>query len=105
MSESTLWIMKPVQKIQFYGIILKHILIDGKSVYWKEWHEAGILRIKDLLDENNKFLTFDKFRLKTGLKVPFTMLYGLMLAIPYNWKCALRQSSRDNLDMEQNLTV
>ena len=83
----------------------KHILIDGKSVYWKEWHEAGILRIKDLLDENNKFLTFDKFRLKTGLKVPFTMLYGLMLAIPYNWKCALRQSSRDNLDMEQHLTV
>ena len=24
----------------------KHILIDGNSVYWKEWHEAGILRIK-----------------------------------------------------------
>ena len=28
----------------------KHILIDGKSVYWKEWHEAGILKIKELLD-------------------------------------------------------
>ena len=32
----------------------KHILIDGKSVYWKEWHEAGILRIKDLLDEKKQ---------------------------------------------------
>ena len=32
----------------------KHILIDGKSVYWKEWREAGILRIKDLLDEKKQ---------------------------------------------------
>ena len=61
----------------------KHILIDGKSVYWKEWHEAGILRIKDLLDENNRFFTLDKFLLKTGLKAPFTKLYGLISAIPY----------------------
>ena len=60
----------------------RHILIDGKSVYWKEWHEAGIIRIKDLLDENNGFLTLDKFLLKTGLKAPFTKLFGLISAIP-----------------------
>ena len=56
--------------------------MDGKSVYWKEWHEAGILRIKDLTDENNRFLKLDKFLLKTGLKAPFTELYGLISAIP-----------------------
>ena len=49
----------------------KHILIDGKSVYWKEWHDAGILRTKDLLDESNRFITPNKFLIKTGLKVPF----------------------------------
>ena len=41
----------------------KHILIDGKSVYWKEWHDAGILRIKDLLDKSNRFITPNKFLL------------------------------------------
>ena len=71
-------------EICFRSVILwnnKHILIDGKSVHWKEWHEAGILRIKDLLDENNRFLTLDKFFSKTGLKAPFTKLYGLISAI------------------------
>ena len=81
----------------------KHILIDSKSVYWKEWHEVGILRIKVLLDENNRFLTLDKFLLKTGLKAPFTKLYGLISAIPYRWKCALRPGFIiNNQDMEQN---
>ena len=96
-------------EIRIRNVILwnnKHILIDGKSVYWKEWHEAGILRIKDLLDQNNKFLTFDKFLLKTGLKAPFTELYGLISAIPYRWKCALRPGFIvDNQDMEQNATI
>ena len=52
------WILDKNHMIYFLrcveNVILwnnKHILIDGKSVYWKEWHEAGILRIKDLLDE------------------------------------------------------
>ena len=83
----------------------KHILIDGKSVYWKEWHEAGILRIKDLLDEKNRFLTLNKLLLKTGLKTPFTKLFGLISAIPYRWKCTLRPGFiMNDQDMEQNKT-
>ena len=85
----------------------KHILIDGKSVYWKEWHDAGILRIKDLLDESNRFIIPNKFLIKTGLKVPFTKpLFGLISAIPSRWKCALRPAFiMNNQDMEQNTTM
>ena len=83
----------------------KHILIDGKSVYWKEWHDAGILRIKDLLDESNRFITPNKFLIKTGLKAPFTKLFGLISAIPFRWKCALRPAFiMNNQDIEQNTT-
>ena len=96
-------------EIRIRNVILwnnKHILIHGKSVYWKEWHEAGILRIKDLLDENNRFLTLDKFILKTGLKASFIKLYGLKSAIPYRWKGALRPGFiMDNQDMEKNTTI
>ena len=59
----------------------KHILIDDKSLYWKEWHKANILRIKDL-DENNGFLTLNKFLLKIGLKAPFT-IKGIWFNISY----------------------
>ena len=83
----------------------KHILIDGKSVYWKEWHDAGILRIKDLLDESNRFITRNKFLIKTGLKAPFNKLFGLISAIPFRWKCALRPAFiMNNQDIEQNTT-
>ena len=85
----------------------KHILIDGKSVYWKEWHDAGILRIKDLLDESNRFITPNKFLIKTGLNARFTKLFGLISAIPFRWKCALRPAFifiMNNQDAEQNTT-
>ena len=62
-----------------------------RDLYWKEWHDAGILRIKDLLEESNRFITPNKFLIKTGLKVPFTKLFGLISAIPSRRKCALRR--------------
>ena len=54
----------------------KNITIAGKSLYWRDWHAAGILRIKDLLDESGNFLSYDKLRRKTGLNTPFTNFGG-----------------------------
>ena len=68
----------------------KNITIEGKSVYWKEWHTAGIVRLEDLLDENNSFLGYYQFCRKTGLKPPFTKFFGLIAAIPSKWKQTLR---------------
>ena len=39
----------------------KDILIEGKSFYYDEWRKAGILSIKDLLNENGTFLSFQEF--------------------------------------------
>ena len=52
----------------------KNITIAGKSLYWRDWHAAGILRIKDLLDENDTFLSYSTLCTKFGLKTPFTNL-------------------------------
>ena len=60
----------------------KNITIEGKSVYWKEWHTAGIDRLEDLLDGNNSFLGYHQLCRKTGLKPPFTKFFGLISAIP-----------------------
>ena len=61
----------------------KNITIEGKSVYWKEWHTAGIDRLEDFLDENNSLLGYYQFCRKTGLKPPFTNFCGLISARQY----------------------
>ena len=76
----------------------KNITIEGKSVYWKEWHTAGIVRLEDLLDENNS-LEYHQFCRKTGLKPPFTRFFGLISAIPSEWKQTLRSGT--NLNSQQ----
>ena len=32
----------------------KNITIEGKSIYYRDWHAVGIKRVKDLLSSENK---------------------------------------------------
>ena len=74
----------------------KNITIAGKSVYWENWHVARILRIKDLLEEDGKFLSYGNFLRKFGLATPFTNLWGLIAAIPLGWKRELQSTNGEN---------
>ena len=38
----------------------RFITIDGSSVYYKQWHEAGVTKIGDIFKEDS-FLTFNDF--------------------------------------------
>ena len=78
----------------------KNITIAGKSVYWENWHVAGILRIKDLLEEDGKFLSYGNFLRKFGLATPFTNLWGLIAAIPLGWKRELQSTNGENRQKE-----
>ena len=62
----------------------KNIKIEGKSIYWKEWHTAGRDLLEDLLHENNSFLGYHQFCRKAGFKPRFTKFFGLISAIPVN---------------------
>ena len=41
----------------------------------RQVYDAGIPKIKDILDEHNMFLTYSKFCLKTVLKESFTKMF------------------------------
>ena len=45
--------------------------------------------ISDLLNQQGDFLEWHEFALKFHLNVPFTKYYGLVAAIPKNWKANL----------------
>ena len=68
----------------------KNITIEGKSIYYRDWHAVGIERVKDLLSSENKFMSFHSVIQKVGKRFPFTKLLGLIHAIPYVWKQILR---------------
>ena len=96
-------VQTPVQVPDIVNKLVVNFIWNGKknrkSVYWKEWHTAGIDRLEDLLDENNSFLGDHQFCRKTGLKPPFTKFFGLISAIPSKWKQTLR--SGINLNSQQ----
>ena len=50
----------------------------------------GIIHIKDLLNEDSKFLSLADLKAKFNLDVPFTTYYGLLNAIPANWEKSIQ---------------
>ena len=70
----------------------KFIKIEGLSLYYQEWHNAGISKIKDIFD-NNKFLTPNEFCNKFHLKSSNFLKYlGLCNAIPREWIRVLKDT-------------
>ena len=49
--------------------------------------------IKNLRNENNKFLTYEQFSQKFSLKIPFTHFCGMLSAIPREWRRSLEASA------------
>ena len=60
----------------------KAILIGGKPFFIREWFSKGIFRIKDLLNENGKFLSFQDFQRKFDCRTNFLNFYQVINAIP-----------------------
>ena len=39
----------------------KLIKIASKTIFWKDWYDAGIICFLDVMDENCRFITFENF--------------------------------------------
>ena len=59
------------------------------SVYYKEWNEAGVEKIRDIFNDN-KFISYRDFCSHFGLKTNFLTYYGLCQAIPSHWITILK---------------
>ena len=70
----------------------KEILVDRKPIFFSEWFKKGIISIKDLLNENGNFLTFDEFSLKYSCKTNFPQYYQVISAILKHLSIIAKQS-------------
>ena len=67
-----------------------NILIDRKPIFYRNWFAQGIVHLHHLLNEHGLFYNLVEFKIKYNLKVPFTVYYGLLDAIPRAWRNELK---------------
>ena len=65
------------------------VTIGRKSIFCRQWFNAGVKTLSDILDEEGKFLSSPEFRTKYKIKTNFLCYLGLCNAIPKYWKEAL----------------
>lgn len=62
-----------------------HIKVNKTMVNFKSWQDAGIMKVKDLLDNENKFMTLDSINRKYDTNIDFLNYFSIKNAIPKYW--------------------
>ncbi|CAH3185800.1 unnamed protein product, partial [Porites lobata] len=57
------------------------IRIDNCSVFYRQWFDRGVTKVKHLKDEHNKFLSLAELQQKYSLKVCLLKYFGLVSAL------------------------
>lgn len=68
-----------------------NIKVGGKTVFYRKWCELNIKKIKDLMKEDNPFMSYDEF---CGKLCNFFEYAGLIRATPKEWKNIVKQVDR-----------
>ena len=74
----------------------KDILVGETPVYISEWFKKGIVSIRDLVNDDGNFLTFQEFTDKCPCKTNFLQYFQIMNAIPKD--LLLKAKSLDSFD-------
>ena len=61
------------------------IKINKKTVYYKDWYNAGIRKIGDIT-KGNSILSHIEIEEKFGIKINYLTYWGLIQALPKKWK-------------------
>lgn len=66
----------------------------NKTVFYKNWVEAGVFYINDLLDENNELMSLAKFTETYNIQTTFLHYLSLIHMIPRHWKDKISQTQK-----------
>jgi hypothetical protein len=58
-----------------------HLKINDRVLYLKCMSEIGIIKIEDLIDDNNRFLTYQMFLGKCNVNINAITYYGIISVI------------------------
>ena len=75
--------------------------MNGAPVFYKDWHSAGVIFVKDLVSQN-KFLNYNNFCMKYSVRTNILLYLGLLAAIPVEWKRIIFDRC-DHVDINQDV--
>jgi len=71
-----------------------HIKQNSHTILLTKWIQAGVNKIRDLLDDDRThFLTWENFTHKYNVVCTFLQYYGVLQSIPMCWRSTIRQVS------------
>ena len=72
-----------------------NIKIESKPILYSECLAKGVEKIGDLLKEGKgEFLSHEEFENRFDINIPFTKFWGIIKAIPNNWKQAIKREEQ-----------
>ena len=64
----------------------KSITIDNATLFWKSWFERGVVSVKDMLNSEGNFLSYEEFSDKFNITTNCMHYFQLISAIPSDLK-------------------
>jgi hypothetical protein len=71
----------------------RYITVNKEYINWPQWKKHGIEKIKDLLKEENKFLSVSELMVKFNIKINFLDGLTLRKSIPKEWVITLENNN------------
>ena len=65
--------------------------------FYKQWYDAGVKTLPDILDKEGKFLTFTAFKEKYKINTNFLCYIGLCNAVPKHWRKVFGRHNENDL--------
>ena len=81
----------------------KHMLINGKAMFYKEWFNKGIKYIKYSIHENGHFLTTDEINNKYRIAVNIMTYNSIKASIPNKWRRCLKNGQIEDTLQNRNI--
>ncbi len=73
------------------------ILVNDNPIFYRKCYEKGIIKIRDILNEDNAFLSYNEFCRKYGYTIDWVTYFGLIEAIPQDYKTIIRHGAYNNI--------
>jgi hypothetical protein len=70
-----------------------YIQIDGKSVFYKKWYDAGIKYVHHIVKNDGDIMSIEDIENKYNVQAHFLELYSIRAAIPFSWRQKLRMGN------------
>ena len=81
------------------------VRISDKPIFYQNWFNQGVIRLKDMQHETGRMLTFQEFSRKYNILTNFLEYQGVVAAIPKTWRNKMQQIENSDITLLQTIKL